>query len=139
MSGKCYYIRMPERGGICTGNYHYGNICNIRQKAGADPIRNSTKLGPIGFSRIAGVTRNDKFGTMFQGKLINPIVIEQFSLFIYPIGDRVVEFTRYIDRAPVSQVPAVGEFIPMIVSPGLRSAWSTAVLAGAPERGCTFT
>jgi len=114
-----------------------GNMCHIDHQNRADLVRNLTETLKINCSAVRTCTGYDQFRLTLQCELFDLVIVDK-AIFIDSVRNTVEIFPGEIDRTAMGQMSALTRLIPIKVSPGCRNAKKTAVLAWAPEWGCTF-
>ena len=124
----------------------------VRVEAGGDQAgvvaMSTQKMAPISFATLAKRSKSMRsakaeapatmiFGLCSRARRSHGVVVDVF-LGVEAVGDDVEPLAGHVQRHAVRQVAAFGRLMPMIVSPGLAKAISTAWLACEPEFGWTL-
>jgi len=94
---------------VISGGHQSGDVGHIHHQQATRLVGDLPQPGEIDHPRISAGTGHQQLGAMFQRQAANLVVIDAVGLFIHPVRDEFVEGSGKVDRAPVGQVPAVGQ------------------------------
>ncbi len=109
MRGERHHVGIANRCGVGPRHNHTGNVGDIGQEVRPHPIGDLSELRPVWLAGIGGVAGDDQLRPVPERQLLDLVVVEELSLLIDRVGDRVVKLPGGIDRAAMGQVPPVDQ------------------------------